>query len=152
MRFHGLPGWRTGRSGTVREARNGDGKRIRLAYPESTAWMSNVRYRDAATTDPPQRTVYRMPRDGVVVWAAITPALAADTRQRLDLRLAGFRRGLCCDGTPPPYTREWDTAGRVASGRYDVIVRIYFGSRPTQRMLRQARNALRALELPKTRR
>lgn len=89
-----------------------------------------------------------MPRDGVVVWAAITPALSGDSTKPLDLRLARFHQGLCCDGTPPPYTRQWDSAGRSADGSYDVIIRVYFGSMATPTMLASATRAIRALSLP----
>lgn len=146
LAFRPLTGWHTGASGTVREVRNGEGKLFRLRYAESTAWISNVRYLDNVTTDPPQRTVHNMPPSGIVVWAVITPRSGAT--QRISLDLGKARHGLCCDTTPPPYTREWDLAGLAPSGRYDAIVRIYFGSSPTKAMMHAAQRALRLLVLP----
>lgn len=151
LSFRPLAGWRTGASGTVHEFRDASGKRYPLKYPESAAWISEVPYRDFATTDPPQRTVRRMARTGVVVWAVITPLLALDSRKPIALRLSRFHHGLCCDGTAPPYMRVWDSAGRAPAGRYELSVRIYFGSVPTDTMRREARRALGALSLPRGR-
>ena len=146
VRFRHLAGWTTGTSGTVRTATSADGRVYRLRYAESTAWIANVPYRDPTTADPPARTVHRMPKDGIVVWAVIEPPSGAKNRISLDIGQAG--QGLCCDGTPPPYTREWDLVGLGLTGRYEVIVRVYFGSKPNRARQGRAQRALHAIVLP----
>jgi hypothetical protein len=61
------PGWYTGLSGTVYTTVGRRHARI----PMSTAWASNVRYHDRATSDPPNYTLQHFPASGVVVWGAI---------------------------------------------------------------------------------
>ncbi|MGD0713314.1 MAG: hypothetical protein ABSB24_03900 [Gaiellaceae bacterium] len=79
LSFRPLLGWQTGMSGT------------HSAYVktvlESSAWIArNVRYRDDATADPPNKTLKRLPRDGVIVWAVIdNPAQHGAKPIRLDL-------------------------------------------------------------------
>jgi hypothetical protein len=66
---------------------------------------------------------------------------------RLDLRYA--RRHLpCCDGLSGRILPGWELSGPVTAGGYSAIVRIYFGSSPTRRMVAQAQQAVRRLRLP----
>jgi len=146
LRFGALPGWRTGRSGDTRSAYVGS--RTRATVPlESTAWAAKgVRYRDDPTADPPNRTLRRLPRGAVVVWAVVYEPAATDERPlRLDLRRA--RRLACCEGERVA-GGEWELAGTGPARAYSAIVRIYFGSPPTRAMQAQAQRALDALELP----
>ena len=77
LRFAPLAGWRTGASGNVPSLYGPAPVRAPL---ESSAWIAkNVRYRDRATEDPPNRTLAQLPRRGVIVWAVISRA-AAGTR------------------------------------------------------------------------
>src|SRR5581483_6471564 len=63
--FAPLHGWHTGASGTTRSL-YGPG-----THQESAAWIANVRYRDRATSDPPNETLAHLPPKGIVVWAVI---------------------------------------------------------------------------------
>jgi hypothetical protein len=146
LSFRPAAGWHGGASGTVRIARNGTGKAFTLNHPESTAWTANVRYSDPVTADPPQRTVYKLAKTGIVVWAVIEPPSRGTQRLSLDLRNA--RPFLCCDGTPPPYTRGFELVGLTASSRYEAIIDVYFGSRPTARLRAIAQQAVRRIQLP----
>jgi hypothetical protein len=109
--------------------------------------MANgVRYRDRRTADPPDATLSRLPRRGIVVFAVIYQA-ARTAEKRIVLRLNKARRYPCCDGT---YVAGGEYALTGAGPRlaYSVIVRVYFGSPPTRLMRAQAQRALDQLELP----
>src|SRR5712691_3253232 len=131
LAFQPLPGWRTGASGTTNSLHVVPTKSV-PAPKESAAWIArNVRYRDRATADPPNATLMHLPRAGVIVWAVIIQSRSAPRPIRLDLALA--KRFDCCEG---------------AYVAYAVIVRIYFGSRPTAALRSDAQRALDHLELP----
>jgi hypothetical protein len=148
LRFHALPGWSTGASGTFASSYGPAGD---LASPrESTAWMARgVRYRDRRTADPPTATLSRLRRGGILVFAVIYQA-ARTPDLRISLRLAGARRYPCCDGT---YVAggEYGLTGAGPGAAYSVVVRVYFASPPTRPMRAQAQRALDRLELPKPR-
>jgi hypothetical protein len=57
LAFQPLPGWRLGASGTVHS----------FVGVSSTAWIANVSYLDAATVDPPAKTLRYLPSHGLVV-------------------------------------------------------------------------------------
>jgi hypothetical protein len=145
LRFRSLAGWRTGTGGTVSSVY---GPAPHIASPmESTAWMSRgVRYRDRPTADPPHATLSHLPPRGIVVFAVIYQS--GRTAQRpVDLRFDHAKRYACCDGT---YVAggEYELAGAGPGTAYSVIVRAYFGSRPTRSMRAEAQRALDRLELP----
>ena len=144
LRFQPLTGWHTGASGTFDSSY---GPVPGVASPrESTAWMARgVRYRDRPTADPPEATLSRLPPQGIVVFAVVYQSRL--TERRVDLRLLRARRYPCCDGT---YVAggEYGLAGGGPEAAYSVIVRVYFGSRPTRSMRAQAQRALDQLELP----
>jgi hypothetical protein len=76
LAFRPLPGWRTGASGNVPSLYGPSSVR---APREATAWIArNVRYRDGATEDPPNKTLRHLPSNGVIVWAVI---LQGQTRE-----------------------------------------------------------------------
>ena len=110
---------------------------------------SGVRYRDRPTADPPNATLSRLPRHGIVVFAAVYQSAGAPGRP-VDLRFDRARRVPCCDGT---YVAggEYELAGAGPDAAYSVIVRIYFGSPPTRAMRAQAQRALDRLVLPRPR-
>jgi hypothetical protein len=123
LQFRPLPGWQRGANGTFNSS-YGPVKGI-AAPKESTAWMANgVRFRDRRTADPPDATLSRLPRRGIVVFAVIYQA--TKTAQK---RIAGAGPGLA----------------------YSVIVRVYFGSPPTRTMRAGAQLALDRLALPTSR-
>jgi hypothetical protein len=145
LRFRPLPGWQRGANGTFNSSY---GPVEGIASPkESTAWITNgVRFRDRRTADPPEVTLSRLPRRGIVVFAVIYEA-AQTTEGRIVLRLDRARRYPCCDGT---YVAggEYGLAGAGPGFAYSVIVRVYFGSSPTRAMRAQAQRALDHLALP----
>jgi hypothetical protein len=146
LAFDQLRGWHAGSSGNRASLYSNRPPRAVVSW-ESTAWVARgVRYRDSPTADPPNRTLEHLPADAVIVWAVIYSPAAQDD-DPLHLTLAGARRLACCEAVPVR-GGEWELSG-VGRGRaYSVIVRIYFGSRPTAPMRREAQRALNHLELP----
>ena len=138
-----------GASGTFRSIRLSDGRRVRLRWPLSASWTasSGVRYVDGAADDPPNATLTHLRRGQVIVYAVIQRGTDFGSAPvRLDLRRA--RHLACCEGATPPYPYDWELAGPVAGRRYDLIVRVYFGSRPTPALVARAQSALARLRLP----
>jgi hypothetical protein len=147
LMFRPLSGWQTGASGNVASLYGPASVR---APRESSAWIAkNVAYRDRATEDPPNRTLARLPRSGVIVWAVI---FQGQMRKHapIKLNLKRAKHFPCCEGE------------RVAGGMYElhgfgplraftVYVRIYFGARPTASSRADVQKALDRLELPPTR-
>lgn len=147
-RFRPLPGWRHGANGTFVSSYGPVGD---VASPkESSAWIAkDVRYRDPRTADPPDATLSRLPRRGILILAVVYQS-TQHAGHRIELRLDRATRYPCCDGT---YVRggEYALTGVGPGGAYSVIVRIYFGSPPTRSMRGQAQRALDQLELPSAR-
>jgi hypothetical protein len=145
LRFRPLPGWQHGANGTFNSSY---GPVEGIASPkESTAWMTNgVRFRDRRTADPPEATLARLPRRGIVVFAVIYQT-AQTAEGRIVLRLDRARRYPCCDGTHVA-GGEYGLAGAGPGLAYSVIVRVYFGAPPTRAMRAQAQRALDHLALP----
>ncbi len=148
VRFRPLQGWQTGASGTIRSSY---GAVPGVTSPkESTAWMARgVRYRDRRTADPPDATLSRLPRQGIVVFVAVYESGRIE-QALIDLSLDRAQRYPCCDGT---YVAggEYGLAGAGPNGAYSVIVRVYFGSAPTRAMRTQAQRAVDHLVLPRPR-
>lgn len=142
--FRALPGWQTGASDTTHSRYGG------RAGLESAAWIAtNVRYRDPATADPPNKTLAHLPRNAVIVWAvAYSPV--QDRQRPIVLDFAKARRFDCCEAT---YVAggEYELSGSGPGHAYSTIVRIYFGSHPTSRLRAQAQRALDRLRLPSAR-
>jgi hypothetical protein len=136
LAFQPLPSWHTGASGTVQTR----------AGVKSTAWISNVRYRDAATADPPNTTLRQLPHNGVIVWAYISQPMTGDKPIHLDLARATHYA--CCDGATHVAGGDYDLTGLGPGRAYSVIVRVYFGSRPTGALRAEAQRALDHLKLP----
>lgn len=148
VRFRPLPGWQSAANGTFNSSYGPAGD---IASPqESTAWMAKgVTYRDRPTTDPPDATLSRLPRRGIVVFAVVYET-ARTVERRIVLRLDKAKRYPCCDGT---YVAggEYGLAGAGPGHAYSVIVRVYFGSPPTRSMRADAQRALDHLKLPSPR-
>ena len=143
LAFRPAPGWQTGTSGTV--GSQYDDSKLR-APKQSSAWMAmNVRYRDSATADPPNTTLKYLPRNGVIVWAVIYQAGSRQKSIQLDLRRA--RHLPCCEGERVAGGVS-ELTGAGPRNAYSVIVRVYFGSRPTRILRAQAQRALNLLQLP----
>jgi hypothetical protein len=145
LAFGSLPGWHVGAGGTTRSHYTGP----RFAWArQSSAWAAlGVRYRDGAAADPPNRTLAHLPARGVVVWAVIfTPDASEPAPVRLDLATA--TRFDCCEATYVPGGAYVLTGAGPAGGAYTVIIRVYFGSRPTPALRAAAQRALDRLELP----
>jgi hypothetical protein len=72
----------------------------------------------------------------------------APTGQKpIRLTLTAAKRFDCCEAAPVA-GGEWELTGAGPGRAYSVIVRIYFGSRPTSAMRQQAQHALDQLALP----
>ena len=148
VRFRPLAGWQTGHSATMTSTY---GPVPGVASPkESIAWMATgVRFGDRPGADPPTRTLARLPPRGIVVSVVIYES-GTNSERPIELRLVRARRFPCCDGT---YVAggEYGLSGARLHHAYSVIVRVYFGSKPTRRMWTQAQRALGRVELPQPR-
>jgi hypothetical protein len=135
LAFRSSPGWSTGRSeGRPSAYQPGGGL-------ESTAWTARgVRYRDAPTADPPNRTLAQLPRNGIVVWAVLYTDWNPNLKP-IDLHLRSARRLPCCE-LEPVVGGEYDLYGRGPRDGTAMIVRVYFGSQPTRGMRAAAQQAL----------
>lgn len=146
LAFRPLPGWHTGASGTVNSLYDNASKRVRVPN-ESAAWTAtDVLYRDRVTEDPPNRTLAHLGRHAVIVWAVIFQTERRGQKPiQLDLRLS--RHFACCEGE---YVAGglYELTGSGTGAAYSVIVRVYFGSRPTAASRAQAQRALDRLKLP----
>jgi hypothetical protein len=115
---------------------------------ESAAWIAtaDVRYRDSPIEDPPNRTLAHVPRDAVIVWAVIFQTSRPKQKPiQLDFRHA--RYFACCEGAHVA-GGSYDLVGSGRGVGYSVIVRVYFGSHPTQVSRAKAQRALNSLQLP----
>ena len=146
LSFQPAAGWYVGASGTVHAGRSSG--TAGPHYPQSTAWTANVRYRDPATAGPPKPTIDNLGRSGIVVSAVIEPP--AGTTKALNLDLRNARPFPCCNGTPS-HTHAFELIGLKGSRRYETIVRVYFGTTPTARLWAVAQEALRRIQLPRSR-
>ncbi len=149
LAFRPLADWHTGASGTVRSQYAGRSRTATIPL-ESSAWTArNVRYRDPSTADPPNRTLVHLPRDAVIVWAVIYQP-AERGKKPLQLHLAQAKRFDCCEAARVA-GGEYELTGLGPTDAYSVIVRVYFGSRPTPTLRAQAQQALDRLRLPSPR-
>jgi hypothetical protein len=137
--FRPLPGWRTGSSGNISSLYGPSSVRAPKA---SSAWIArNVRYRDKATEDPPNKTLQDLPSRGVIVWAVIFQSNYTPHKPiRLDLTQA--RHLPCCEGAYVAGGVD-ELTGSGPRRAYSVIVRVFFGSRPTRARRAEAQRALR---------
>jgi hypothetical protein len=150
LAFRPLPGWHAGASGNVRSAYVGSYKYAAVPQ-ESSAWIATgVRYRDPPTADPPNATLRRLPPKAIIVWAVAYQDLHP-VRSAIRLDLTRAKHFACCEGAGL-VAGEYELTGSGPSRAYSVIVRIYFGSRPTRALRAQAQRALDHLRLPAPRR
>ena len=103
-------------------------------------------YRDAATADPPNKTLADLPSNGVIVWAVIYTPAESD-QKAISLDLAGARHLQCCDGPVTVVGGTYELTGSSPNQAYSVIVRTYFGSRPNKALRAEAQRALNQLQL-----
>jgi len=145
LSFEHAIGWQVGASGNTNSVYVGHTKSAGEPL-ESAAWMARgVRYRDPATADPPNKTLARLPKDAVIVWAVIyNPVEPGEKSIRLDFSAA--RRYACCEAARIP--AEYELTGSGPGNAYSVIVRIYFGSPANPRLRAEAQLALQHLRLP----
>jgi len=146
LSFRTAVGWLTGASGNTRSAYVGPGPHASVPL-ESAAWIArNIRYIDEATADPPNKTLAHLSPHAIIVWAVIYAPASNGRRIRLDLRKA--RHLACCDGPVRVAGGMYELAGYGPRRAYSMIVRVYFGSRPTQNFVAAAQLALNHLRLP----
>jgi hypothetical protein len=146
LSFRPVPGWQTGVSGNTRSVYVAPGLHATVPL-ESAAWIArNVRYRDDATADPPNQTLAHLPARGIIVWAVIYAPASNGRPIQLDLRQA--RHLACCDGPVRVAGGTYELAGYGPRRPYSMIIRVYFGARPTRSILAAAQLALNHLRLP----
>ena len=146
LSFRPVMGWQARASGNTHSAYVGAGPHATVPL-ESAAWIArNVRYRDEATADPPNKTLAHLPARGIIVWAVIYAPASDERPIRLDLRRA--RHLACCDGPVRVAGGMYELAGYGPRRTYSMIVRVYFGSRPTPSVVAAAQLALNRLRLP----
>jgi hypothetical protein len=144
LAFRTLPGRHTGASGTVPSLY---GPARSHAPRASSAWIAtNVRYRNRAIDDPPNETLRHLPPRGVIVWAVIFES-DRTPQKRVRLDLSDARHLPCCEGTGVA-GGVYDLTGSGPRRAYSVIVRVFFGSRPTSAARAAAQRALLRLALP----
>jgi len=144
------PGWHVGQSGTHYTR---VGREHRLT-PSSTAWAANVRCPDCGTSDPPNTTLRRFPRRGIVVRASIQPPdptgwPPSGRRLTHTYSLRGAYHFPCCEAAR--IGGAWEMYGFGPRNAYSVIISVYWGSRPRSTMLAEAQRAIRTLHLPRVR-
>lgn len=149
LAFGHLAGWETGYSGNTRSAYVGHSQRVTTPL-ESTAWIARgVRYLDNPTADPPNTTLRHLPRQAIIVWAVIYSPVGS-SQNPIRLALNNAKHFACCEASSVA-GGEWELTGSGPGRTYSVIVRIYFGSRPTDAMRAEAQIALNRLQLPSSR-
>jgi hypothetical protein len=139
--FAPRPGWHLGASGP--EPADADGE-------FATAWASTIPYADEWNALPPQRTLERLPQDGIVVWIGLTRTNrfpSPDREHTVPLQLDEFERHAQWEGhirNIPMYVL-WGTV----HGDHQVDARVFFGrTNPTSAMLAEAQAMLDVLQLP----
>jgi hypothetical protein len=145
--FPARAGWETGNSGRVETKAQGDWL---------TAWASTIPYADEWNALPPQATLEKLPRDGIVIWVALErnsrfPPSSTDSSEYPPLtppiRLEQFERQDGWEGQSrgiPQYVL-W---GKVR-GQYHLDLRVFFGTRdPSAAMIGEADRMLGSLQLP----
>lgn len=143
-------GWLGGSSGTtwsiaVWRAASETEPRIRRSVPISTAWTATVPLRDDPTLDPPIKTLRALNSNSIIVWALIERPTGIRSRFRANLASVPVRQ--CCDAAPARGGVQ-TLAGLARKGAYEVIVRVYYGSKPAPSTRRRAQEALDRLRLP----
>jgi hypothetical protein len=124
-------GWYVGRSGTVSTTVG----RAHAQAPLSTAWAANVRYRDPASSDPPNTTLQHLPPGGVVIWASIQPPTAWPPDHRrvsVHYSLADAYHLACCEAATLG-AGEWELYGFGPKRAYSVLIRIFWVRRRRRR-------------------
>ena len=148
--FH-APGWQVGRSGTFYESVG----RSHTRTPFSTAWAANVRCPTCGTSNPPNATLRRLPRYGIIVRASIQPPDPTGWPPR-GLRLSrnysldAAHRFPCCEAARIG-GGDWELYGFGPERAYSVVIDVYWGSVPSEEMRQAAQRAIRSLRLPRVR-
>jgi hypothetical protein len=150
LSFEPQSGWHTGTSGTFTTV-TGQSHTPQMV---SDAFAANFPYTSSPRADPPVRTLQRIPKSGVVIWASITSPTTAgwppdNRRLSTKLTLADSYHFACCDAVPV-VGGESELYAFGPNRKYDVLVRVYWGSRATPRMKAEANEMLSRLKLPRT--
>jgi hypothetical protein len=146
-RLPSRPGWHVGTSG--RDEARAEGEL-------TTSWAATIAYADEWNALPPQETLERLPRDGIVIWVGLSRSNRFPPRPGGDetfpareppFSLDEFERRPGWEGQVrdlPEYLL-WGTV----RGQFNLDLRVYFGRPvPTEAMLAEAQAMLDGLELP----
>jgi hypothetical protein len=140
-RFAGQPGWHIGDSGIDDVGPDGEW---------TTAWASTIPYADEWNALPMQRTLERLPANGIVIWLGLSrtnrfpPEFEA---REPPFRLDTFERHEAWEGQVRdiPEHRLWATVHEDTM----LDLRVFFGRRdPSEEMRAEAQAMLDGLELP----
>jgi hypothetical protein len=139
-------GWYVGQSGTRHQQF--------LPRVYSAAWAASLPCRDCATSDPPNATLRHLHRNGVIVRASIQPPDPTGwppkgRKLSRNYSLNGAYRFPCCEAVR--IGGVWEMYGFGPRHAYSVIVRVYWGSRPTPTMKTAAQRAIATMRLPAAR-
>jgi hypothetical protein len=109
---------------------------------------------DCGRSNPPNATLGRLPRRGIIVWASIqTPDPTGwpprGRKLTLTYALAHASRFPCCEAAS--IGGLWELYGDGPNRAYSVILRVFWGSTPSESMGVDAQRAIRALNLPRAR-
>jgi hypothetical protein len=145
--FASRPGWLRGSSGRVESRVDGDWV---------TSWASTIPYADDWNALPPQRTLERLPANGIVIWVGLErnsrfpPSTTSDSEfppLMPPFRIGQFERQDGWEGQiagKPQYVL-W---GKV-KGQYHIDLRVYFGRRePGAAAIGEANAMLGLIRLP----
>ncbi len=140
-------GWYTGNSGRMETQAQGDWV---------TSWASTIPYTDEWNALPPQRTLDRLPKDGIVIWLALErnsrfPPSSTDSSEYPPLitpiGLDQFERQDGWEGQTrgiPQYVL-W---GKI-DDQYHVDLRVFLGTRnPSQETIANADRILASIRFP----
>jgi hypothetical protein len=145
------PGWHSGASGTYYIVVGHAHERA----PVSVAWTATVRCPDCNHSTAPNATLRGLGRSDIVIWASIQrpdpagwPPSSRPLSSPYSLRQA--YRLPCCDGAAVA-GGVWELYSFGPAKRYEILIRVFWGSPPTDRMRAEAQDAIDRLDVPAAR-
>jgi hypothetical protein len=142
--FRPDPGWQTGSTGTIThpiETASGHTKVWR-----SFAWISeHVAYRHNTDDQPSASMLANLPATAVIVWAEISSPVSPATPQFQDTLSRAIP---ISSGKATVAGGIYQLTGAGLNHTYSVVLRVYFGSRSTGAVGKEARHAMEQLDLP----
>jgi len=149
LKFASHPiGWYSGASGTYYVVVG----RAHERAPVSVAWTATVPCPDCDYSTAPNATLRGLRANDIVIWASIQhadpagwPPSGRPLSSPYSLRQA--YRLPCCDGAAVA-GGLWELYAFGPAKRYEILIRVFWGSPPTDRMRVEAQNAIDRLAAP----